>query len=324
MLLCSCCVPRADWLRLRHELIPSPPESAQLKIVSGQRVLGLHAAREIRPFNLAIDEAALTRLEHLDVIWRGKSTRSKEGQKVVEPQGRILGAFVDRREGPRVDFHVVSRNRIEGPNRDRHDVVDDQVGKDNQVAARVADKRGALLAEALVEAAPQRVEVRLAMLTERGRPLRDRPSPGELKLYDRVTIAEIERSLMRAEVFHVHARVFEEAEISLMDRQRMVSIDAVLGHQLPVGPRTVRLLARHDFHSDFRLVGDQVEIFSCAGQIVVEIVSRGIETGEDEAAIAIDLRRRGQSQLVARERFAIRFFTGHPDQCCPRELNVHA
>src|SRR5258707_14655766 len=56
----SCCFPRADWLRLRHELIPSPPESAQLKVVSGEWVLGLHAAREIRPFDLAIDEAALT------------------------------------------------------------------------------------------------------------------------------------------------------------------------------------------------------------------------------------------------------------------------
>src|ERR1700722_19709532 len=83
MLSRSCCSPRADWLRLRHELIPSPPESAQLKIVSGQRLLTFHAAREIRPSDLAIDEAALTRLEHLDVIWRGKTTGSKEGQKVI-------------------------------------------------------------------------------------------------------------------------------------------------------------------------------------------------------------------------------------------------
>src|ERR1700722_7960888 len=76
MLSRSCCFPRADWLRLGHELIPSPPESAQLKIVSGQRMFAFHAAREIRPFDLAIDEAALTRFEHLDVIWRGKSTRT--------------------------------------------------------------------------------------------------------------------------------------------------------------------------------------------------------------------------------------------------------
>src|SRR6266481_2580636 len=170
MLSRSCCVPRADWLRLRHELIPSPPESAQLKVVSGQWLLGFHAAREIRPSDLAIDEAALTRLEHLDVIWRGKPTGSKEGQKVVEPQRRVFGAFVNRRQGPRVDVHVVRRNWIEGPNRDRHDVVDDQVGKDHQVAARLADKPRALFAEALVEAAPQPVEVCLAMLAELRRP----------------------------------------------------------------------------------------------------------------------------------------------------------
>src|SRR5260370_16855552 len=96
-----------------------------------------------------------------------------------------------------------------------------------------------------------------------------------------------------------------------MGRQRVVSVDTVLDQQLPVGPRTVRLLARDDFHPDFRLVRDQVEIFSRAGQIVVETVSCWIEAGEDEAAIAVDLRGRGQSQLVARERFALRFFTRH-------------
>jgi hypothetical protein len=52
------------------------------------------------------------------------------------------------------------------------------------------------------------------------------------------------------------------------------------------------LLARHDFHSEFRLVHDQVEIFSRAGQIFVETVSRRIETGEDETAISLDQRGR--------------------------------
>src|SRR5260370_36396923 len=118
----SCCFPRAQWLRLCHELIPSPPERAQLKIIGGQWLLAFHAAREIRPSDLAIGEAALTRFEHLNVIWCGKAARSEEGQKVVEPQRRILGALINRREGPRVDFHVVRRNRIEGPNRDRHNV----------------------------------------------------------------------------------------------------------------------------------------------------------------------------------------------------------
>src|ERR1700688_4910380 len=63
MLSRSCCFPRAQCVRFRHELIPSPPKSAQLKIVSGEWLLGFHAAREIRPFDLAIREAALTRFE---------------------------------------------------------------------------------------------------------------------------------------------------------------------------------------------------------------------------------------------------------------------
>src|SRR5260370_16427740 len=77
---------------------------------------------------------------------------------------------------------------------------------------------GALLAEALVEAAPQFLEVRLAMLSERRRPLRDRPSPRALIFHDRVAIAEIDGPLMLAKVPHVHANVVEEAEISLMER----------------------------------------------------------------------------------------------------------
>src|SRR5260370_9364870 len=99
-----------------------------------------------------------------------------------------------------------------------------------------------------------------------------------------------------------------------MERNRVVCVETVFSQQLPVGPRTVRLLARDDFHPDFRLVRDQIEILSRAGKIVVETVSRGIETGEDEAAIAVDLCGRGQSQLVARERLAIRFFTRHADK----------
>jgi hypothetical protein len=74
------------------------------------------------------------------------------------------------------------------------------------------------------------------------------------------------------------------------------------------------LLARDDFHSDFRLVRDQVEILSRAGKIVVETVSRGIEAGEDEAAIAVDLRGRGQFEFRAGERLAIRFFTRNADE----------
>src|SRR5258708_17739142 len=99
-----------------------------------------------------------------------------------------------------------------------------------------------------------------------------------------------------------------------MERKSVVSVETVLRQQLPVGPCTVRLLARDDFHSDFRLIRDQIEIFSSASQIIVETVSRGIEAGEDEAAIAVDLRGRGQFEFRAGERLAIRFFTRNADE----------
>ena len=82
----SCRFPRALQLRFRHQLIPSPPERAHLQFVGDRRMLALHPARDIRPSDFTIGKAALTRFEHLDIVRRGESSGTQEGQKVVEPQ----------------------------------------------------------------------------------------------------------------------------------------------------------------------------------------------------------------------------------------------
>src|SRR5208283_3233834 len=185
-------------------------------------MLALHPARDIGPADFAIGKAALTRLEHLDVVRRGESSGAEERQKVVEAQRGILRALVGGRQCPRVYFHVVGRNRIEGADGDRHDVADHEIGEDTQVAAGLADALRPLRAEAFVEPSPHFLEVRFAMLAEWRYPVRDRASPRALVLDDRVTVAEIDGLLVRRRgeiaAFHVNADVSEKAEISLMRR----------------------------------------------------------------------------------------------------------
>src|SRR5580692_6263645 len=160
-------------------------------------MLTLHSARDIRPSYFTIRKAALTRLEHLDVIRGCESSRSQEGQKVVESQRRVLGALVRRRQRPRVYLHVVRRNGIEGPNRDSHDVVDHQIRKDAKIAAGLANPPRPLGSEARVEAPPHFLKVSLTMLAKRRDPVRDRPSPRALVFEHRMTITEIDRLLKR-------------------------------------------------------------------------------------------------------------------------------
>src|SRR5271156_1396092 len=193
----SCRFPRALESRLCHKLIPAPPERAHLQFVGDRRMLALHSARYVRPSYFSIGEPTLTRFEHLDVVRSGESSRPEERQKVVEPQRRVLRALIGRRQGPRIHLHVVGRNGIEGANRDRHDVVDYQVRKNPEIAARLAYAPRPLRPKAFIEAAPHFLEMRLAMLAERRDPVRDRPSPRALVFHYRVTVAEIDCLLMR-------------------------------------------------------------------------------------------------------------------------------
>src|SRR5271166_5195046 len=152
-------------------------------------MLALHAARDVGPSHFAIGEAALTRLEHFDVVRRSEPAGAEKSQEVVEAQRRILCALFQRRQRPGVHFHVIGRYRIEGANRDRHDVVDYEIGKNAEIATRLADAPRPLGTKALVESAPQFLEMRFAMLTERRHPVRNRSSPSALILHNRMAIA---------------------------------------------------------------------------------------------------------------------------------------
>src|SRR5260370_21116136 len=130
-------------------------------------MLALHPARDIRRADFTIGKAALTRLEHLDVVRGGESSRTQESQKVVESKRRILRALVRRRQSPRVYLHVIRRHGIERAHRDSHDVVNHEIRKNSQVAAGLADSPRPLRSEARLESMPYVLEVLFAMLSER-------------------------------------------------------------------------------------------------------------------------------------------------------------
>src|ERR1700722_7788901 len=216
-------------------------------------MLAFHPARDIRPADFTIGEAALTRLEHLDVVWRGESSRTQKSQKVIEPQRRVLSALVRRRQSPRVYLHVVGGNGVEGPNGDSHDVVDHQIRKYSQVTAGLGDKPRPLCSEPRLESPPDFLEVRLAMLAEGRDPVRDWPSPRALIFHHRVPVPEIYRLLIGRSryvaAFHIDTYITQEAEVPLMRRQTVIAVIAVLDQQLPVGSCAIGLLARDNLHT---------------------------------------------------------------------------
>src|SRR5581483_3587326 len=169
-----------------------------------------------------------------------------------------------------------------------------------------------------LEAAPGLLEVGLAMLSEGRDPMSDRPAPGALVLDHGMAVAQIERYLMRGPGkvagADVDSDVAEEAEVTLMGRQAMVAVVAVFDQQFPVGARAVGLLARHDLHPDFRLIGDKIEILPRAGKIVRQTLGVPVEAGKDESAVARDLGGRCQREFIARERIAIGLLARHAHQ----------
>src|SRR5579885_254580 len=186
----------------------------------------------------------------------------------------------------------------------------------------LADAPGALLAETILEAAPDRFEMRLAMFAEGRHPMRDRPAPRALILDHRVAVAEIDGLLMRRRGnvarSHVDSDIAKEAEVALMRRQAVIAVVAVLDQQFPVGARAVGLLPGDDFHSDFGLIGHQVEVLPRSGQVVVEAFGGRVVAGKDKPAIAVHLRGSGQRALIARKFSAVGIFAGDAGEAAAR------
>src|SRR5262249_42801172 len=90
-----------------HQRVPLTPESAHLQLVVHQWLGALHATRDVRPLYLAISKTLLARLQRFNIVWRRKPTWAQEGEKIVQAQGTVLGAFVLWRQSPGVDLDVI-------------------------------------------------------------------------------------------------------------------------------------------------------------------------------------------------------------------------
>src|SRR2546426_9884207 len=299
-----------------HQRMPLAPEGPHLQLVVRHGLGPVHTAGDVGPFDLTIGEASLTRFQRFDVVRRGEPTRTQEGQKVVEAQRPVVGALVPRRQGPGIDLDVIRRDREECAHGDGHNVVDDEVGKDEQVATGLRHLVSQLGAKPLDELLVDRTQLGAFRLAEHRRPLRDRPSRQRLGLDERVTIAQgfSDAAAAAPDPFGVHSGLDEELEVPLMSRARMIPIDAVLDQKLPVGAHAVSLGARNDLQAALGLVAHQIEAFFRAGEIRDQRLDRRREAHEDEITIDVDPRRAGEPELLAVERSAVGVLSGHADE----------
>src|SRR3546814_4246344 len=100
-----------------------------------------------------------------------RSPRHRGGRKAAwaEEFGEVEEAklaqpfrFLDRRERPGVDFHIIGRGRPESAHRDRHDVVNHEIGEDDHIAALLGDPVGALFAKPSFKILLDRLDLALA------------------------------------------------------------------------------------------------------------------------------------------------------------------
>src|SRR6202008_2057029 len=100
-------VSRPSWLR-SHQLIPAPPEDAQVVLVAVELLALLaHATRHLRPAVLGpVGEPLLHQLERLDVVGRGEAAGTVEGEEGVEPARAGALPLLHRAERPGGDVHL--------------------------------------------------------------------------------------------------------------------------------------------------------------------------------------------------------------------------
>ena len=121
------------------------------------------------------------------------------------------------------------------------------------------------------------------------------------------TVAAIDRGYVAAG-FAGHV-----IEIGLVRGQRMISVDAVFGEQFPVGLDGIAVGTGEHFHPFRRLIGNQIEVFGGAGQVIAQGSGVRVETHEDEALVAL-VARGAQAEIGAVEIGSVTLNVGHPDQ----------
>ena len=173
--------------------------------------------------------------ERLDVVRRRKSTGTEKLEEVEQPVLPRPFGLLPGGESPGADIHEIGGCGIIGPHRHRHDVVDHQIGEDEQVAIEGSDAVGALLPEPLEQAVIEARKLALAFLAPGRNPLRNGATPGGLVLEHGMPFAEIAGRSLERDLSERARRRLQIVQIGRMRRQCVIAVDAVFGQKLPVG-----------------------------------------------------------------------------------------
>ncbi len=227
--------------------------------------------------------------------WR--SPRAQKRQEAVKPalaQGRQL---VGGRQFPGGDVDGVGRGRIERAHGHGHDVVDDQVRIDQHVAVHFGHGVRSLLAVAGNQIRAQPVDFGACVLTEQRLPFGDWTSPRRGVFDHGVTVAEIHRSTAHAAA-QVGADRHQVLEIGVVRGLCVVSVDAILHQQLPVGREAVLVGAADYLHRPVAAVDDEIDVILGVGEIGGQVDDVGVEAGEHEATVGLHALHPLEPQLI--------------------------
>src|SRR5260370_32947803 len=86
--------------------------------------------------------------EGFGIVRSCKSAGTQELEKIIKAIFACPRRFVVRRQRPRVDHHVVGSHWEEGPDRQGHDIVNDEIGENEEIAILHRDPVGTALAVA--------------------------------------------------------------------------------------------------------------------------------------------------------------------------------
>lgn len=241
-------------------------------------------------------ETSLAGLERFDIIWGRQTCRSPKGVERVGADPSEARVLVTRRQLPRRDLHVVRPDGVERADRDGADKVDErEVGEDHQIPGAAHPGR-----PLITHAGPQLGPA----LFDQGLQLGRRYSAQLPARHDHgVPVSEI-GTVAATRVEGCSGR-HDHLEVSVVERQPVIAVGAVLDEQLPVRFDRVVLPARDHGHPLRGLVCDKIEVLGGAREIGLQVDNVGVEAHEPEAGVLFEPRRRNQGQVVAVERWAI-------------------
>src|SRR5262249_59200324 len=108
---------------------------------------------------------------------------------IVETQGPVVRAFVFGGQSPGVDLDVIRGHWKKGADGNGHNIVDDQVGEDEQVTTGLRHLVGPFGAKTLDDFVLNGLQFSLFFLPKHRRPARNWAAPYRLALDHRLTIA---------------------------------------------------------------------------------------------------------------------------------------